>query len=105
MSAVEPGHRQSHDPSAAIAVRVGTVLAVALLLSVAVNVFAGSVAFAVLLAGLAGHTAWSVRGTTRERTRPRAPRDRDEQSEDAPWEPATPPLAPSTPAAGASGSR
>lgn len=106
MSAIESGRRRHHDPSTTIATRIGGVIAAALVVSVAINVFAGSLAFAILLAGLAAHAAWGPQRGTTPTAKGRRPAADDAPVEQAvaPWETATPPLAPSTPAGGASAS-
>jgi hypothetical protein len=106
MSAVEPSPTSRRDPSAAIALRLGAVLAVALAFSVAVNVFAGSVAFATLLTALAAFTAWGEQASDAvTRLRARHAAGEDQEPVDAPeLELATPLPAPSTPA-GASARR
>jgi hypothetical protein len=109
MSALDPRPAPQQDPTVTAVVRVGTVVAVALALSIVVNVFAGSLAFAALLTLLAIHAGWSAGAAKRETQPRRSLRDRvrpahaaERQASATVPSDATPPLPPSTPAAGAS---
>jgi hypothetical protein len=96
MSAVEPTSKPISTPMtreafATILPRIGAIVAVSFVLSLAVNAFAGSLAFALLLTGLTLYSAHQADA---------APQT-DEEAAAVEPEPATPPLAPSTPAGAA----
>jgi predicted lipid-binding transport protein (Tim44 family) len=125
MSAIHPHHGplvpprartapSPRDAPATIALRVGSVVAIGLVLSLTVNLFAGGLAFCVLLTALAFYAAHHASVARRQqRARPAAEDGEPLVRGDASDEPATaavlagpltPPLPPSTPAAGASAS-